>query len=111
MKNPHILLISLETIRRDHFRCHGYHKDLAPHLDRLAQNGVTCTDAIANCGWTLPQNVTLHTGLYPLTHDLTLMREQHPIWDEHVTLAQHLKSHGYLTFAGVNNRNPYSAHA
>lgn len=111
MKNPHILLISLETIRRDHLRCHGYHKDLAPHLDRLAQNGVACSDAIANCGWTLPQNVTLHTGLYPLTHDLTLMREQHPMFDEHVTLAEHLKAHGYQTFAGVNNRNPYSAHA
>ena len=111
MKNPHILLISLETIRRDHLRYHGYHKDLAPHLDQLAQNGITCTDAIANCGWTLPQNITLHTGLYPLTHDLTLMREQHPIWDEHTTLAEHLKSRGYQTFAGVNNRNPYSAHA
>ena len=54
MSKPHILLISLETIRRDHLRCHGYPKDLAPHLDRLAQSGVYCTDAIANCGWTLP---------------------------------------------------------
>jgi len=61
MKNPHILLISLETIRRDHLRCHGYRKDLAPHLDLLARDGVWCTDAIANSGWTLPQNITLHT--------------------------------------------------
>ena len=62
MGKPHILLVSLETIRRDHLRCHGYSKDLAPHLDGLARRGVYCTDAIANCGWTLPQNVTLHTG-------------------------------------------------
>jgi arylsulfatase A-like enzyme len=111
MKPPHILLISLETIRRDHLRCHGYPKDLAPHLDRLARSGVYCTDAVANCGWTLPQNITLHTGLYPLTHDLTLMREQHPIFAEHTTLAEHLTTHGYRTFAGVSSRNPYSAHA
>lgn len=111
MKKPHILLISLETIRRDHLRCHGYHKDLAPHLDRLARGGVWCTDAIANCGWTLPQNITLHTGLYPLTHDLTLLREQHPLSSECVLLAEHLKEHGYRTFAGVNSRNQYSAHA
>ena len=27
-----------------------------------------------------------------------------------MTLAEHLKTHGYRTFAGVNQRNPYSAH-
>ena len=111
MKKPHILLVSLETMRRDHLRCHGYQKDLAPHLDQLARSGVNCSDAIANCGWTLPQNITLHTGLYPLTHDLTLLREQHPLFAEHITLAEHLNGHGYQTFAGVNSRNPYSAHA
>lgn len=111
MKKPHILLISLETIRRDHLRFHGYPKDLAPHLAGLARGGVFCTDAVANCGWTLPQNITLHSGLYPLTHDLTLLREQHPLSSEHVTLAEHLKVHGYQTFAGVNSRNAYSAHA
>jgi arylsulfatase A-like enzyme len=108
---PHILLISRETIRRDHLRWHGYAKDLAPHLAGLARGGVHCTDAVANCGWTLPQNVTLHTGLYPLTHDLTLLREQHPLFAGHVTLAEHLKAHGYRTFAGVNSANAYSAHA
>ncbi|MBD3184229.1 sulfatase-like hydrolase/transferase, partial [Candidatus Poribacteria bacterium] len=111
MNNPNILLVSLETIRRDHLRCHGYHKDLAPHLDRLARDGVYCTDAIANCGWTLPQNITLHTGLYPLTHDLTLLRDQHPLSSSFTLLAEHLKEHGYRTFAGVNSSNPYSAHA
>ena len=110
MAHPHILLISLETIRRDHLRCHGYQKDLAPHLDRLARGGVWCTDAVSNCGWTLPQNITLHTGLYPLTHDLTLLREQHPLSSEHTLLAEHLKALGYRTFAGVNKANPYSAH-
>ena len=111
LKKPHILLISLETIRRDHLCCHGYPRDIAPHLDGLARRGVFCTDAIANCGWTLPQNITLHTGLYPLTHNLTLMREQHPLFAQHVTLAEHLKAHGYHTFAGVNSRNQYTAHA
>jgi len=111
MTPPHILLVSLETIRRDHLSFHGCTKDLAPHLARLAQGGVFCTDAVANCGWTLPQNVTLHTGLYPLTHDLTLMREQHPLSQSHRLLAEHLKAHGYRTFAGLNSRNPYSAHA
>jgi arylsulfatase A-like enzyme len=111
MTHPHILLISLETMRRDHLRIHGYPKDLCPHLDRLAREGVCFTDAVANSGWTLPQNITMHTGLYPLTHDLTLMREQHPIYAEQVTLAEHLRAHGYRTFAGVNARNPYSAHA
>lgn len=111
MRRPHILFISLETIRRDHLRAHGYGKDLCPHLDGLARNGACFTGAVANCGWTLPQNITFHTGLYPLTHDLTLMRDQHPLFEAHVTLAEHLRDHGYRTYAGVNARNAYSAHA
>jgi len=111
MEHPHILLISLETIRRDHFRAHGCQKDLAPHLDRLARDGVRCKHAVSNCGWTLPQNVTFQTGLYPLTHDLTLLRDQHPLNAGHTLLAEHLKAHGYRTFGGVNKANPYSAHA
>ena len=111
MNSPHILLISLETFRRDHLRIHGCAKDLAPNLDRLAREGVCFTDAVANSGWTLPQNITLHTGMYPLSHNLTLLREQPPLSPNIVTLAEHMKNNGYKTFSGVNARNPYSAHA
>ncbi len=111
MDHPHILLVSLETLRRDHLRCYGYHKDLAPHIDRLAAGGVRFRDSVANCGWTLPQHMTLHTGLYPLTHGCLLMREQPPLADKHMLLAERLKEHGYRTFAGVSERNAYGGHA
>ena len=107
MDHPHILLISLETLRRDHLHCYGYSKAIAPNIDRVAEGGVRCADSVANCGWTLPQHMTLLTGLYPLTHGCTRLRESPPLGEHQRLLSEHLKEHGYRTFAGVSKRNAY----
>lgn len=111
MPRPHLVLLSFDTLRRDHLGCYGYPRDVAPQLDRLAAGGVRCAEAVANCGWTLPQHGSLLTGCYPLTHGLLLMREQPPLADSTVTLAEHLHGHGYQTFAGVSERNHYGGGA
>ena len=111
MKQPHILLISLETLRRDHLHCYGYPVPLMPNLDRLAGNGVRCAHAVANCGWTLPQHMTLHTGCYPLTHGCLTLRNNPPVSAQSKLLAEHLQEAGYKTFAGVNSRNHYGGGA
>ncbi|KPK84337.1 MAG: hypothetical protein AMJ81_05900 [Phycisphaerae bacterium SM23_33] len=111
MQQPHILLISLDTVRRDYLGCYGHDREVTPHLDRLAEGGVRFADAVANCGWTLPQHVTLLTGLYPLTHGCLLLRDNPPLSWHWTLLAEHLKRHGYRTFAGVSNRNHYGGGA
>jgi arylsulfatase A-like enzyme len=110
MDRPHILLISLETLRRDHLGCYGCTRELMPNLDRLADEGARCRDSVANCGWTLPQHMTLHTGLYPLTHSVVLW-DGPPIGKRWTMLAEHLKAHGYRTFAGVSERNNFGGGA
>ena len=110
MDHPHIFLISLETLRRDHLGCYGYARPVSPNLDRLADGGVRFRDSVANCGWTLPQHVTLHTGLYPLTHGVVLW-DNPPLGPQWKLLAEHLKEHGYKTFAGVSNRNQFGGGA
>jgi len=110
MDHPHILLISLETLRRDYLGCYGHHRQVMPNLDRLADGGVRFRDSVANCGWTLPQHMTLLTGLYPLTHGV-VMFDNPPLSERWKLLSEHLREHGYRTFAGVSQRNNYGGGA
>ncbi|RLI44020.1 hypothetical protein DRO64_04745, partial [Candidatus Bathyarchaeota archaeon] len=94
-----VILFSPDTVRRDHLSCYGYHRETTPNLDRLAKEGVLFTDHVANSGWTLPQYMTMHTGLYPLTHRMTLLRYNPPLSSKIFTIAEILKEHGYVTKA------------
>jgi arylsulfatase A-like enzyme len=110
MDHPHILLVSLDTVRRDHLGCYGCARELTPNLDRVAESGVRFRDSVANCGWTLPQHLTLLTGLYPLTHGSVQL--DGPALDTRWRLlSEHLREHGYRTFAGVSQRNYYGGAA
>jgi len=109
MDKPHILLISLETLRRDHLGCYGARREVMPNLDRLADSGVLFRDSVANCGWTLPQHMTLMTGMYPLTHG-ALLWDNPPLPESKKLLAEHLKKQGYHTVAGLG-RNSFGGGA
>jgi arylsulfatase A-like enzyme len=99
-----VLLISIDSLRRDAVGCYGarspYAGDAAasPTLDRLATSGVRFDDAYAPSPWTLPSHVTLMTGRSPVAHqvetDLNTMRPGE------TTLAEILRGKGYRT-AGV----------
>ncbi len=103
-ERPNVLLISIDSLRRDTVGCYGAHLPFAPglsptpHLDRLAAEGVRLTDAYAPSPWTLPSHVSLLTGMSPLVHgvetDLQTMKVGSP------TLAEVLRDAGYRT-AGV----------
>ena len=93
MDHPHILLLSLETLRRDHLGGCDHARQVMPSLDRLAERGVRFRDSVANCGWTLPQHMTLMTGLYPLTHAVTMF-DSPPLSCKWRMLSEHLREHG-----------------
>jgi len=67
-KRPNILLITLDTTRRDRLSCYGYERNTSPNLDRLAAEGVLFENCVAMTSWTLPSHASLFTGLYPSTH-------------------------------------------
>lgn len=67
-KKPHILLITLDTTRRNHLSCYGYERKTSPNLDRLAEEGVRFENCVAMTSWTLPSHASLFTGLYSSTH-------------------------------------------
>ena len=72
---PNVLLISLDTTRRDHLSCYGYERPTTPNIDALANEGLLFTRAAAVSSWTLPTHVSMLTGLYPRTHGAHFMAQ------------------------------------
>jgi arylsulfatase A-like enzyme len=112
-----VLLITLDTTRRDHLSCYGYGRKTSPHLDALAQDGLLFEHCVAVSNWTLPTHASVLCGLYPTTHgahllpvDEPLLREGHPellpsgvMSEACATLAEVLQGSGYRTGAIVAN--------
>lgn len=107
---PNIVLILVDTLRRDHVGAYGYTRATTPTIDTLAGN-VMFADAYSNSNWTKPSVASLLTGLYVsqhgVTHVLTSLEGQPPMTqklpDEVTTLAEALKAKGYATVAVVDN--------
>jgi len=60
-----VLLISVDTLRRDHVGVYGYAQDLTPTIDRLARSGVWFDQAICQAPWTTPSTASFLCSLYP----------------------------------------------
>ena len=92
-----IILISLDTLRADHLGSYGYHRDTSPHIDALAKESILFENAVVQSPWTLPSHMSIMTSLYPSFHGVDEFSFR--LADEHVTLAELLKEHGYQTAA------------
>jgi signal transduction histidine kinase/arylsulfatase A-like enzyme len=67
---PNVMLVTIDTLRADHVGFLGYSKARTPALDRLAAEGVTFSNAVANQPGTNPSHASVLTGTYPATHDI-----------------------------------------
>ncbi len=93
-----ILLISMDTTRRDHCSVYGYAVSTTPNLRRLAAKGVQFDLAYAPISLTGPSHASVFTSLYPITHGVT--ENAHVLAEEFTTLAEALRSAGFQT-AGI----------
>jgi arylsulfatase A-like enzyme/Flp pilus assembly protein TadD len=100
-QQPNLLLVTLDTTRADHLGCYGYPLARTPVIDRLAAEGVRCTDAVTAAPITLPSHATILTGLYPPTHGVR-DNGTYALGNDAVTLAERLKRAGYRTQAIVS---------
>jgi len=98
----HVILLSVDTLRRDHLGCYGNPGIFTPNIDRLARKSVQFHSAIAPMGRTNPSFATLHTGLYPRDHGVTSLFRRLP--DRHTTLAERFQTAGFTT--AFINANP-----
>ena len=101
-----VILVSFDTLRQDHLGCYGHPRPLSPNLDEVASHGVLFADAVVNCGWTLPQHITMLTGTHPLRHRIIYLRRACALRKSIQTLAEIFRTNGYTCF-GFANTNGY----
>ncbi len=120
LEKPHVVLITLDTTRRDRLGCYGYSRKTSPRLDELAARSVVYDRAVAASSWTLPSHASMFTGKFPSSHGadydpegplrLTQAIQGPEEWSEYrasglstseETLALLLREEGYETAAVV----------
>ena len=69
-----VLLISIDTVRRDHVGAYGYARPTTPRFDALARAGLLFDDAVSTSSWTLPAHLSMLTGADPGRHGGVDMR-------------------------------------
>lgn len=92
---PNVLLVVLDTTRRDRLSTYGYDKATSPALDRVAAGGLVYEQCISAGSWTLPSHASIFTGLYPRDHGTNVQN-----WNlrgDFTTLAEIFKENGYRT--------------
>lgn len=90
-----IVLVSLDSVRRDAVSAFTSDPTATPNLDRLAREGVRFTRAYASSSWTLPSHVTLFAGAPEVVHGVDL--ENHRASPRLAFLAEVLGEAGYRT--------------
>lgn len=98
---PNVLILVLDTLRRDRMSCYGYRRDTTPFIDSLIPETAFYKNAYSVANWTLPAHASLFTGLYPGTHGTHF---ENVFLDVSIpTLGEALQRGGYRTFAISEN--------
>jgi arylsulfatase A-like enzyme len=95
-KRPNILLISIDSMRRDRSSAYGYRRQTTPALERLAADGIRFDRTYNNGGFTLRSHMTLMTSLRPDVHGV-VESSGLALADDRTTLAEVLSREGYRT--------------
>ena len=100
-KPPHVVLITVDTLRFDRVSYYGYRRTTSPNIDALLEDGVRFTQARVPEPLTAPAMSSMLTSLYPHEHGTT--RNGLKMRPGLVSLSKILESRGYKTAAFVGN--------
>ena len=90
-----VILVQLDTLRKDHLDVYGYERQTAPTLKRLAEEGALFQHAITQTGWTKAATTSIMTSLYPTTHGVHQIPDRLPA--SGTTIAEVFRHAGYAT--------------
>ena len=93
---PNVVLVVLDTVRRDRVSAYGYERHTTPAFDAFASRGTLFEDPVSQASWSVPAHASLFTGLYPTAHGATTVR---PVLQARQPLAVVLSEAGYETYA------------
>jgi arylsulfatase A-like enzyme len=91
----HVVVISMDTARADHFGFMGAVEGVTPRLDELADESIVFTDCMTAVPTTLASHTTLFTGKYPHHHGAP--RNGFVVSEENEMLPEILKREGFTT--------------
>jgi arylsulfatase A-like enzyme len=98
-EKPNILLITIDTLRRDHLGVYGYPRKTSPFMDSLAKEGTVFKNAVTPIPITAAGHATILTSLHPLTHQL--LNNGEALKENVQTIAEVLRDNGYYTVGTV----------
>ena len=98
---PNLVLVVLDTVRRDTLSTYGYPDETSPRLTALADAGIRFDDARVNGMWSLPSHATFFTGVHPSVHGAHY--ENWQLDEGPPTLAERLRERGYQTVCITGN--------
>ncbi len=97
---PNILLITIDTLRRDRLGLYGYPLATSPFIDQLAKKGLVFKNTITPIPLTDGSHASILTSLHPLAHGV--IRNCSKLDDNIETIAEVYKKNGYYTIAAVS---------
>lgn len=101
-----VILIVMDTARKDHLSCYGYKRQATPNIDQFAANAVLFNQYISTAPWTIPSHASIFTGMFTSKHGAKFSPKEHlilPMPRECVTLAEVLQQHGWHTIGITAN--------
>ncbi|MEQ8676688.1 MAG: sulfatase [Aggregatilineales bacterium] len=101
MPKPDVVLIILDTTRRDRLSIYGNKSNTSPHFDDFASRATLYDRAVSPAQWTIPAHASLFTGTYASTHQL--IEADRTLSGAYPTLAEILRADGYHTAGFCNN--------
>ena len=94
-KIPRIILITVDTLRRDVLKTYSPESDIGENIDTLARDSVRFERAYTSGPWTTPSVASIMTGLSPEVHGVN--RGGRPFPQLSPTIADVLLEEGYVT--------------
>lgn len=116
-QDPSVVLIILDTLRRDHLGAYGNGWIETPSLDALARESLRFTQARPESAPTICARRAIHTGIRtwpfrdwrPPKGENIILQGWQPMPEGQTTLAEILKEHGYQTMFVTDNLHQFKA--
>ncbi len=94
IRQPNIVVITMDTTRADHLPIYGYDGVKTPQLQKLARRGLVFEQCVTASPFTLPSHCSIMTGLYPTYHGVRINGDT-ALSEKHETMATALGRRGY----------------
>jgi arylsulfatase A-like enzyme len=105
---PNIVLLGIDSLRRDHMSCYGYHRLTTPHIDQFARESTLFEDTISAHIPTTSAYASMLTGRDVFGTQVVALRHKGPLREEVPTLAEILSEANYNTTCVGFSGNPSS---